>query len=73
MQLNFLAFAVPLFIFFMFWEYMVARKRNISYRNLHDTLANICVGIAGRLSPTVWLLFSMISLVSLIYYYSSCL
>lgn len=49
MQLNLLAFAVPLFLAFMLWEYIVAKKRNMSYFNLHDTIANISIGIAERL------------------------
>ncbi|MBS1597655.1 MAG: sterol desaturase family protein [Bacteroidetes bacterium] len=49
MKLNLLAFAIPLFIVCMLLEYIVAKRRNISYLNLHDTVANLSIGIAERL------------------------
>jgi len=50
MTLNLLAFAIPLFIGIMLLEYFVSRKKNPGYFNLHDSVANISIGIAERLS-----------------------
>jgi sterol desaturase/sphingolipid hydroxylase (fatty acid hydroxylase superfamily) len=50
MNLNMLALAVPLFIGFIVVEYFVSRKKNPEYFNLHNSVANISVGIAERLS-----------------------
>jgi sterol desaturase/sphingolipid hydroxylase (fatty acid hydroxylase superfamily) len=50
MNLNILAFAVPLFTGFMLLEYFIARKRNPGYFNLHNSVANISIGIAERLA-----------------------
>ncbi len=50
MQFNYLAFAVPLFIFFMLLEYAVARWLGKSYFNFTNSITNITVGIAERLS-----------------------
>ena len=49
MKFNILAFAVPLFISLMLLEYLVAKKRKLAYFNLHNSIANICIGIAERL------------------------
>jgi len=49
MKLNILALAVPLFISFMLLEYYVAKKRRLDYFNLHNSIANISIGIAERL------------------------
>jgi sterol desaturase/sphingolipid hydroxylase (fatty acid hydroxylase superfamily) len=49
MSFNILAFAVPLFIAFMLLEYFIARKRKLNYFNLHNSIANISIGIAERL------------------------
>ncbi|MBS1566182.1 MAG: sterol desaturase family protein, partial [Bacteroidetes bacterium] len=49
MKLNMLAFAVPLFIVFMSLEFFIARKKKLPYFNLHNSIANISVGIAERL------------------------
>ncbi|MDF2189479.1 sterol desaturase family protein [Paraflavitalea sp. CAU 1676] len=53
MNLNILAFAVPLFVSFMVLEYVVARRKKLPYFNLHHSIANISVGIAERLMD-VW-------------------
>lgn len=50
MTLNLLAFAVPLFIGIMLLEYFVSRKKNPGYFNLHNSVANVSIGIAERLS-----------------------
>jgi alkylglycerol monooxygenase len=47
--LNLLAFAVPLFVLFMTLEYIVAKRRRLPYFNLHNSVANISIGIAERL------------------------
>jgi len=49
MKLNALAFAVPLFIGFMLLEYFIAKRKRLPYFNLHNSIANISVGIAERL------------------------
>src|SRR6478735_8488327 len=49
MQLNYLAFAVPLFIGLMLIEYAVARYKNKPYFNFTNSITNINVGIAERL------------------------
>ncbi|SKA17184.1 sterol desaturase family protein [Sediminibacterium ginsengisoli] len=49
MQLNYLAFAIPLFLFFMLLEYLVARHKRKPYFNFTNSVANINVGIAERL------------------------
>jgi hypothetical protein len=49
MKLNILGFAVPIFLLFMLIEYLVARSKQRPYFRLHNSLANISVGIAERL------------------------
>ncbi|MFT3824293.1 MAG: sterol desaturase family protein [Chitinophagaceae bacterium] len=49
MKLNWLAFAVPLFVVFMVLEYLVARKKKLPYFNLNNSIANVSIGIAERL------------------------
>lgn len=55
MNLNILAFAVPLFVSFMVLEYVVARRRKLPYFNLHNSIANVSVGIAERLMD-IWVI-----------------
>ncbi len=50
MQFNYLAFAVPLFVFFMLLEYAVARHRGKAYFNFTNSITNITIGIAERLA-----------------------
>ncbi|MFB6457684.1 sterol desaturase family protein [Chitinophaga sp. Hz27] len=52
MHLNYLAFAVPLFLTLMGLEYLVASKQGKTYFRFNDSVMNICVGIAERLSDT---------------------
>ncbi|MCM5530055.1 sterol desaturase family protein [Parasegetibacter sp. NRK P23] len=49
MKLNLLAFAIPFFLLFMVLEYAVARRRNKKVFNLHNSIANVSIGIAERL------------------------
>jgi len=49
MRLNILAFAVPLFVLLMVLEFVIARRRKLPYFNLHDSIANISIGVAERL------------------------
>jgi len=51
-HLNYLAFAVPLFLAFMGLEYLVASKQGKTYFRFNDTVLNISVGIAERLADT---------------------
>lgn len=53
MILNYLAFAVPFFLFFIGLEYYVAKRRNKDYFAFSDSIANLSVGIAERLSDTL--------------------
>ena len=53
MKLNFLAFAVPFFTGFMLLEYFIARKKKLQYFNLHNSIANISIGILERLSDVL--------------------
>lgn len=48
-SLNILAFAVPLFIGLMLIEFLIARRKKLAYFNLHNTIANVSIGIAERL------------------------
>ncbi|MEI9942796.1 MAG: sterol desaturase family protein [Chitinophagaceae bacterium] len=49
MGINILAFAVPLFIGLILLEYVIAKKKKLPYFNLHNSIANISIGIAERL------------------------
>jgi len=49
MKFNIIALAVPLFIFFILLEFLIARKKKLDYFNLHNSIANISIGIAERL------------------------
>ncbi len=49
MKLNYLAFAVPLFICFMLLEWIAAKRKKLPYFHLHNSIANISIGIAERL------------------------
>ncbi len=50
MKLNYLAFAVPLFLFFMALEYYWSKKKNKEIHQLNESIANLNVGIAERLT-----------------------
>lgn len=49
MNLNILALAVPLFIGMMYIEYIIAKRKKLPYHNLHNSIANISIGIGERL------------------------
>lgn len=50
MKLDLIAFAIPFFIFFMVLEYYISKKRNRSIHQFNESVANINVGIAERIS-----------------------
>lgn len=50
MKFNIIALAIPLFIFFILLEFLIARKKKLDYFNLHNSIANISIGIAERLT-----------------------
>ena len=49
MELNYLAFAVPLFLILMWLEYRIAQRRNEAVHHAAESIANLNVGIAERL------------------------
>lgn len=49
MHLNFLAFAIPLFLFFIAWEYLYSKRSGKNFFQYAESVANINVGIAERL------------------------
>ena len=49
MKLNYLAFAVPLFLFFMALEYLYSKKKGKKRFRFAESVANLNVGIAERL------------------------
>ena len=50
MHLNLLGFAVPFFVLIMLIEYHLSKKRGHTYFNLQNSITNISVGIAERLT-----------------------
>lgn len=50
MHLNLLAFAVPFFLFFIGLEYFIARKKGLNLYQYAESVANLNVGIAERLT-----------------------
>lgn len=53
MKLNFIAFAVPFFVFFMLLEYYISRKKNKKVHHFNESIANLNVGIVERISDLV--------------------
>lgn len=49
MNLNILGLAIPFFVGLMLLEYFIAKKKKLPYFNLHNSIANISIGIAERL------------------------
>jgi len=49
MHLNILGFAIPLFVGFILLEYAIAKKKGLKYFNLHNSIANVSIGVAERL------------------------
>ncbi len=50
MQLNILAFAIPLFTTLMLVEYLIAKNKGLETHQLHNSIANVSIGIAERMS-----------------------
>lgn len=50
MQLNWIAFAIPFFLFFIAFEYYVTEKKGKEYFHLAESIANLNVGIGERLA-----------------------
>jgi len=50
MKLNYLAFAIPIALFFIFLEFFISRKKGKDFFHFSNTIANINVGIAERLA-----------------------
>lgn len=50
MKLDYIALAIPFFVFFMLLEYYVSRKKNKDIHQFNESVANINVGIAERIS-----------------------
>lgn len=50
MHYNLLAFAVPFFLFFIGLEYLIARKKGLNLYQYAESVANLNVGIAERLT-----------------------
>ena len=53
MQFNYLALGVPLFITFMILEFLCAKKKGGIHFKLHNSIANVSIGIAERLTDTL--------------------
>ena len=49
MQLNWLAYAIPLFLTLMGLEYLVSKAQRKTYFRFNESVANLNVGIAERL------------------------
>ena len=49
MHFNFIAFAIPLFLFFIAWEYLYTKRSGKNFFQYAESVANINVGIAERL------------------------
>ncbi len=49
MKLNIIAFGIPLFIGLIYIEYLIIKCKKLGYSNLHESIANISIGIAERL------------------------
>ncbi|SHF70038.1 Sterol desaturase/sphingolipid hydroxylase, fatty acid hydroxylase superfamily [Flavobacterium fluvii] len=50
MKLNFMALAIPFFVFFMLLEYYVSKKKNKEVYHFNESIANLNVGIVERIS-----------------------
>ncbi len=49
MKLNYIALAVPLFLFFIAWEYWYTKRKGKNFFQYAESVANLNVGIAERL------------------------
>lgn len=50
MHINYIAFAVPFFMLFIGWEYWYTRKKQKNFYQFAESVANLNVGIAERLT-----------------------
>lgn len=50
MNLNLIALAIPFFLFFMWLEYYISKKKNKNVHQFNESVANINVGIMERIS-----------------------
>jgi alkylglycerol monooxygenase len=50
MKLNYIAFAVPFFAFFMLLEYYISKIKNRKVHHINESVANLNVGIAERIT-----------------------
>jgi alkylglycerol monooxygenase len=50
MHLNILGLAIPFFIFFILLEYYLSKRKGHNWFNLQNSMTNISVGIAERLT-----------------------
>ncbi|MES2431043.1 MAG: sterol desaturase family protein [Bacteroidota bacterium] len=53
MHFNYIALAIPLFVSFMLLEYFIAKRKGYDYFQLHNSIANISIGIAERLADVL--------------------
>lgn len=53
MKFNYLAAAIPVFVGLMLLEYWYARKKGLNYFGLHNSVANISIGVAERLADVL--------------------
>ena len=53
MKLDFIAFAIPFFVFFMLLEFYFSKKRNKKVHQFNESIANINVGIIERMSDLI--------------------
>lgn len=50
MKLDFIAFAIPFFAFFMLLEYYISKRKNKNVHDFKESIANVNVGIVERIS-----------------------
>jgi len=50
MKLDYIAFAIPFFVFFMLLEYYISKKKNKNLHQFNESIANLNVGIVERIS-----------------------
>ena len=50
MKLDYIAFAIPFFVFFMLLEYYISRKKNRNVHHFNESIANLNVGIGERIT-----------------------
>jgi alkylglycerol monooxygenase len=50
MKLNYIAFAVPFFASFMLLEYFISKRKNKKVHHFNESVANLNVGIAERIT-----------------------